>query len=141
MNFKTCKAGEVSWLTNFYNKVEYTGTFKDEDDLYFVETDDSVVGVVRIALENGDHVLRGMYMLEEHRGRGIGTNLLNYLNSKIVGNTIFCIPYAHLVNFYGRIGFKVIDKISAPEFLVSRLNEYRGRNMDVVLMMREAIPK
>jgi len=140
MNLRTCKVSDVKWLSSFYKKTVYGGTFSENDDLYFVEEDEKVLGVIRIAFENDVHVLRGMQVLETHRGLGIGTKLLNYLNASVTNDPIYCIPYKRLAEFYESIGFKVIDKVSAPEFLISRLNEYLSKDMDVLLMMRGSIP-
>jgi hypothetical protein len=50
----------------------------------------------------------------------------------------FCIPYAHLTDFYGRIGFEVAEPQPAPAFLAERLESYRalGDGKEYVLMHR-----
>jgi hypothetical protein len=38
-----------------------------------------------------------------------------------------CIPYAHLVQFYSRIGFGVTEPARSPRFLKERLEGYQAR--------------
>jgi hypothetical protein len=53
--------------------------------------------------------------------------------------TCFCIPNVHLDDFYGRIGFAVIDPADAPPFLRSRVEGYRVRfkGKEFLLMRRD----
>jgi len=59
------------------------------------------------------------------------------------GKGSFCIPYAHLVGFYGGIGFHVMEPAKAPTFLRLRLETYRDRGdgNDYLIMRREGIPE
>ena len=52
-------------------------------------------------------------------------------------------PYAHLVGFYGGIGFHVMESAKAPTFLRLRLENYRDRSdgNDYLIMRREGIPE
>lgn len=47
----------------------------------------------------------------------------------------YCIPYDHLENFYGLIGFKIINEEDVPAFLQERIQEYRKRNTDKFMIM------
>ena len=57
------------------------------------------------------------------------------------GKGCFCIPYAHLVGFYGGIGFHVMEPAKAPTFLRLRLEKYRDRGdgNDYLIMRREGV--
>lgn len=116
MNFRSCKVSEAKWLAHFYKKIGYGGTFRGQDNLYFVEEDEQILGVVRIALENDIQVLRGMQVLDIHRGSGIGTKLLQYLDEYFTNEPVYCIPYKRLVNFYGSIGFNELIKTQPQNF-------------------------
>jgi hypothetical protein len=48
----------------------------------------------------------------------------------------YCVPYAHLVDFYGQIGFVEMTPAAAPSFLASRLEEYSRRGLNVTIMVR-----
>lgn len=48
----------------------------------------------------------------------------------------YCVPYAHLVRFYGRIGFAELAQGAGPSFLVARAEDYRSRGLKVTIMAR-----
>jgi predicted N-acetyltransferase YhbS len=83
--------------------------------------------VVRLALETGVIVLRGMRVSTSHQRQGIGNQLLDAVDKVLGTQECFCIPYEHLLPFYGRIGFQDLDPAAAPGFLADRLREYRAR--------------
>jgi GNAT superfamily N-acetyltransferase len=66
--------------------------------------------------------------------RGIGARLLELLIAEIGARRCYCIPYAHLREFYGRASFADLDFDSVPYFLRDRLLEYRNAGNDVILM-------
>lgn len=137
MILKSCKAGAAIWLDEFYQQAGYLRAVSKEDDVYYAEKNGQKLGVVRVSNEHGYPVLRGMQILESYRGRGIGSELLEFLQESIGPEPMFCIPNDHLVNFYGKIGFSEIEPGDAPEFLAERLNGYLLNGLKVLIMMRE----
>lgn len=106
-----------------------------ETDLFFVASRGSeVLGTVRFCEEFSTAMLRSMMVAESDRRSGVGRLLLNAFEAhlKSLGEPeTFCLPYAHLVGFYGLIGFElVVDESLAPQFLQDRLIEYRERTAD-----------
>jgi len=73
--------------------------------------------------------------------QGIGKRLLAAVAQNLAGRGCFCIPYAHLVGFYGGIGFRVIEPAKAPTFLRLRLEKYqnRGDEKEYLIMRREGV--
>ncbi len=63
-------------------------------------------------------VLRGMYVSEERQRQGLGTRLLALASSEIGSAECWCVPYAHLVEFYSRIGCRLG---ASPHLLRTRL--------------------
>ncbi len=100
------------------------------------ETLDGLAGVVRVAPEHGTLVLRGMQVAAPWRGRGIGKQLLQVVATWLGERQCYCVPYAHLTQFYGQIGFADEASVGVPEFLASRVDDYRKRGLDVRLMVR-----
>ena len=86
-------------------------------------------------------MLRGMQVHPRFQRQGIGKRLLAAVARELDGNGCFCIPYAHLVGFYGGIGFHVMEPAKAPTFLRLRLERYqnRGDGKEYVIMHREAV--
>jgi N-acetylglutamate synthase-like GNAT family acetyltransferase len=96
-----------------------------DDTAFIAEDDEALVGLVRLVQEQGVLVLRGMRVVAERQRQGVGTRLLHALVADVGTEACFCIPYPHLVGFYGRGGFVEIDPADAPAFLGERLTAYR----------------
>jgi GNAT superfamily N-acetyltransferase len=125
----------------FYRTVDYVGSVGIEDQLVLAEEVGAIVGVLRLAREHGFAVLRGMRVSPSHQRRGIGTLLLNEADRILGPEPCYCIPYEHLLSFYGQIGFQDIDPALAPAFLRERLNDYRQRRPQAFrLMLRRWLP-
>ena len=97
----------------------------------------SIPGAGRLAEEEGVLVLRGMMVLEEHRGHSVGTAILDALSKEIGDCTCYCVPYAHLLPFYERVGFQTVPVSSGPQFLHGRVASYIERGLDVILMRKD----
>ena len=114
----------------------YRGFLSPEAAVVIAERGVDVAGLGRVQPDHGVLVLRGMGVDSGCRRRGIGTRLLELLIAEIGARRCYCIPYAHLREFYGRAGFADLDLDSAPHFLRDRILEYRNAGNDVVLMCR-----
>ncbi len=118
---------DISRALNFYAEQRYGGGIRPEDAVLLAERDGDLVGIVRLAAEEGVIVLRGMQVHPRFQRQGIGEILLLAVAKELDGRDCFCLPYAHLVGFYGGIGFRVIEPAEAPTFLRLRLERYRNR--------------
>lgn len=114
----------------------YRGFLSPEAAVVIADCGLAVAGLGRVQLDNGVLVLRGMGVDSGFRRRGIGTLLLELLIAEIGARRCYCIPYAHLREFYGRAGFTDLDLDSAPYFLRDRILEYRNAGHDVIVMCR-----
>lgn len=109
-------------------------------DLFFAAfMENSIVGVCRFCVEEDTPLLRSMIIHEPLRSQKIGSKILEsfaqYLDHNNFRST-YCIPYDHLGNFYGRIGFKIINEEDSPVFLQERIQEYRKKSSDSFMIMR-----
>jgi N-acetylglutamate synthase-like GNAT family acetyltransferase len=126
-------------VKTFYKQVGYGGGIKSADQIFLARVEYQLVGVVRLCPEIGVIVLRGMQILSSFQRQQIGTQLLKYCGHKLAGQSCYCIPWRHLRNFYGQIGFQEISSLEAPIFLRERFENYAARKMDVILMHKPAI--
>lgn len=140
MQIRYCKAESAKWLKDFYQQAGYHRSVSGEDDLYYAEENAEKIGVLRISKEHECSVLRGMQVLEKFRGMGIGSKMLSFLERELGDEPVYCIPRDHLVDFYGKIGFSVIDSGDAPKFLAERLRGYIENGLNVTIMKREPVP-
>lgn len=109
-------------------------------DLFFVAfLENTTVGVCRFCIEENTPLLRSMIVHGPLRSQKIGFKILEkfalYLDENNFRPT-YCIPYGHLEKFYGLIGFKVINEMEAPAFLLERIQVYRKNSTDKFMFMR-----
>jgi hypothetical protein len=128
-------------VLRLYEAHGYTGGATADDVLFVAESLDELVGVVRRTVEHGTTMLRGMQVATAHQRRGIGTRLLwGFVADLPAGVDCLCVPYAHLVGFYGAVDFELLSEDDAPAFLRERAAGYRARGLDVVIMRRAPAP-
>jgi len=106
-------------INQFYTACGYRGAATEQDQV--------------VAALKGKHLV-GCMRLSKEKNRGA---MLNKALELVNGETCYCVPYVHLVNFFTRYGFKEIDPHSAPDFLIQRLNVYREMSQKMVLMRRD----
>ncbi|MFN2565114.1 MAG: GNAT family N-acetyltransferase [Gemmatimonadaceae bacterium] len=116
----------------------YDGGVSPNDVVYVAERGTELTGVVRRTREHGVTMLRGMQVAPKWRRRRIGTRLLRAFVADLRSEECYCVPYTHLITFYGAAGFGVAREEGAPSFLRDRLADYRARGLDVLLMRRPA---
>jgi GNAT superfamily N-acetyltransferase len=140
VEIRPATADDMPRARRFYAERQYAGGIQPEDSVLIAEFKGDLVGIVRLAREQGTMVLRGMQVRPKFQRQGIGTRLLTAVAEVLRTRECFCIPYAHLVDFYSNIGFAVIDPEEAPVFLRCRLKQYQERpdGNDYLLMRRES---
>ena len=124
-------------ITAFYQKVGYGAGFNSSDTVLEARNKGKLIGVTRLAEEKGVLVLRGMYVEEESRGQGLGRLMLDAAAAEIGSRECWCIPYAHLRQFYSRIGFQECTQELTPKFLRERASDYQKSGHRVLIMRRE----
>jgi GNAT superfamily N-acetyltransferase len=127
---------ELERVRTTYAAWDYGGGADSADTIFVAEGAGEFRGLVRLTCEHGTTMLRGMQVAPDARRQGVGTRLLETFVAQLGGEECYCIPYSHLIAFYGSQGFEVQPRELAPGFLVERLAGYRARGLDVVLMRR-----
>ena len=122
-------------VQEFYSSIGYLKNIREEDRIIGALSQDRIIGAVRIAMEDDVFVLRGMQIGLNFQRQGIGTRMLNVVNSLIEQNICWCIPYEWLESFYNQIGFKKIQEEHAPLFLQKRIIETR-QHARVIMMVK-----
>src|SRR5262245_45661052 len=120
-----------------YQAWGYAGGIRDTDTVFLAERKNDVVGVVRLTVEHGVRMLRGMYVAPAEHRRGIGTGLLFALVDRLSGEECWAVPFSHLLGFYSQGGFVEWPVAEGPPFLADRIDRYR-REGHVVTLIRRA---
>src|SRR5262249_50613077 len=123
ITIKKLNGDDLSEISKFYLSVGYNKPLQAENSFYGAFDDFEMIGLVRLAIEEGVHVLRGMQIKPEYQFFGTGTRLIESLAADLSGDC-YCIPHGWLAKFYGQIGFQTVGpKTSVPNFLAMRLEE------------------
>lgn len=120
-------------ISEFYKTHARVAKVTAEDELVVAYADQKFIGSVRLCNEQEVYTLRSMHIAESYQRRGLGLEILNRFRQRVEERNItevYCIPYTHLEEFYGNIGFKKIEDTQAPEFLRERIAGYRERGPD-----------
>ena len=116
----------------------YDGGLSADDTVYVAERGTELTAAVRRTREHGVTMLRGMHVAPTWQRRRIGSRLLRVFVASL-REECYCVPYTHLITFYGAVGFGALPDERTPAFLRDRLAQYRGRGLDVLVMHRPTL--
>ena len=125
-------------IIDFYKQVGYSKVHlvKPTDEILVAGEENQIIGVVRLVEESGVTVLCGMQILPEFQRRGIGSKMLGEV-AQMLSSECYCIPYEHLIGFYGQIHFEPLLVRHAPKFLQERMAasrlKYAGRKQYLIM--------
>ncbi|HZY37041.1 MAG TPA: GNAT family N-acetyltransferase [Mucilaginibacter sp.] len=135
MIIRLAEPGEYKDVLEYYKACNYGGGL-DERDMVVIAVDEHIAGAVRICIENGIKVLRGMQIKPAFQRKGIGAAILKFMAANIEMHACYCLPYKHLLSFYSKIGFEEISLKDAPRFLAERLEKYQSNGNREITIMR-----
>ena len=138
MKFRELLPEERNRVNQFYKSTTYKRPVSERDRVFAAEEAGLIFGALRIESRDSVQVLRGMYMRPDHVRKGIGSQLLYSIEPILAQSDSYCIPLGHLLDFYGKVGFRHIQSETAPPFLAERLDGYLQEGKDVVIMFRPA---
>ena len=133
-------ADDLAQVADLYTEWGYRSAAHPNDTLIDAEHDHRIVGVVRLTVEHGHRMLRGMRVQPAFQRTGVGTQMLSLAARHIGDRECFGIPYSHLLPFYAKIGFAEIAPADAPPFLVERAESYRAEGLKVAIIRRPSGP-
>lgn len=117
---------ELDDIIGFYRSQNYHGTdTMDGSEFTLVAEDNNrIIGVVRLVVEEGALILRGMFIDKPYQRQGIGKQMLDLMDVEIGERECYCICKEYLERFLGDIGFSKIKPEKGPEHLTERYNQY-----------------
>jgi Acetyltransferase (GNAT) family len=114
-------AAGFSDAQTFYACVGYSGIVTTDCIVVSAKCGDNIVGVVRLAPENGVLVLRGMMIAPSYQRQRIGTRMLWEVSKVLGARECFCLPHAWLEGFYG--------VSNLPRFKMTTLHSTFGKDL------------
>lgn len=133
---KAAEAAELAEVGKFYKTVGYGGGVSQSDVTLTARLNGCLVGAVRLCVESGVIVLRGMQVSPSFQRKGVGRALLEHCVPFLDRGPAYCVPYEHLTNFYGQVGFIVAPPELLPTFLAERLAGYVATSRQTLAMKR-----
>ncbi|EPF2931174.1 GNAT family N-acetyltransferase [Vibrio navarrensis] len=121
----------------FYKEQGYHSAWSDTERAFICLSDNAIVGSVKVEFINDVTILRGMYIASDFQGQGLGLQFLQHIEPVLNLRTAYCMPLAHVTNFYKHIGFKEVEESQYPEFLQQRCKKYREMGYSITTMRRE----
>ncbi|MEP6620904.1 MAG: GNAT family N-acetyltransferase [bacterium] len=136
VSVRIAQSNELADLTERYRAWGYDGGIAPGDVVFVAERAGRCVGLVRLTFEHDVFMLRGMFVAPSEQRRKIGSMLLGSFTYHLAGAECYCIPFAHLPQFYERGGFVSVPVASVPSALAARVHHYRAEGHDVIVMRR-----
>jgi hypothetical protein len=136
IQIRIARPDEHSRVLAVYAVLGYRRTIDLADTVWLAESAEDTAGIVRVAAEHGTLVLRGMRIAEYARRQSLGTRMLEAIAEWLGDRECYCVPYPHLVGFYGQIGFAPLELADAPMFLAKRVTDYRRNGQEAILMRK-----
>ena len=119
-------AADIERVKTFYASLRRIPDAEPDDFILLAENDDrNIVAAVRLCLEGGYLILRGMLIAHAYRRQGLGKQMLRVLEPHMSGQDCYCLPFAHLETFYGTVGFETVDDAHLSDFFRERLAKYQ----------------
>lgn len=132
--------GELDWANTRYADIGFQPSTAD-DLIVVAEVDDTPAGLGRLVPVAGDSgELGGIYVFPEFRDQGIARHLVNDLLARSPYATLYCIPFAHLLAFYGSFGFRpVADPAGVPPEVAGKVRWCRSTYPDDVGLLVRSV--
>ena len=98
---------ELTWVNDRYSEVGFVPSGHQLEVIAIAEVNGSRSGLGRlVSVDYANYELGGMYVLPEYRKHGVAKSIVEFLLERpLDGKNVFCLPFAHLSDFYQRFGF------------------------------------
>lgn len=113
---------ELTWINRRYDEVQFVHSDFDNEIIAIAEYEGQRVGLGRLVrIDDRNLELGGIYVFEQHRGKGIAKEIVEFLLRYVPKEQIvYCIPFEHLAPFYRQFGFLDSNGDGAPKKVVEK---------------------
>jgi len=115
---------ELESANHIYAQIDFALSEPPRDQTFGGFVNDQLVGLARINHHADAREIGGFWTHPEHRGRSVATRLLcHVLDLLPMDRRCFCIPFAHLADFYRAHGFRDLEpEDSLPRSALAKLD-------------------
>jgi N-acetylglutamate synthase-like GNAT family acetyltransferase len=105
---------DLPWINSQYDEIEFVQSDLANEFVAIAEFQGERAGLGRVVqINNYTAELGGMFVLPEFRNRGVAHRVIRYLLSYAHRfDTVYCLPFEHLSNFYQGHGFSAVSELS-----------------------------
>ncbi|HUP57070.1 MAG TPA: GNAT family N-acetyltransferase, partial [Bdellovibrionota bacterium] len=121
---RPAREDELAWINARYDEVGFLHS-KTATECLIAELNGARAGLGRLVeLDARNAELGGMFVFSAYRGRGIAGAIVGKLLERSAGyERVFCLPFAHLAEFYQGFGFRPFDDHDAvPPAVAEKLD-------------------
>lgn len=125
LQIRPAKKQEIAWINGCYDEVEFVHSHFDSEIIAIAEFNEEKAGLGRLVkIDEKNFELGGMYVFEPFRNKGIAKEIVTFLLTYVKpSQTVYCIPFEHLIHFYKQCGFANCSEFeSVPQII---LDKYR----------------
>ena len=138
MTIRLALPAEIDWINRRYEEVSFLPSDPVREVIVVAEVDGQKAGLGRlVSLEGGLYELGGIYVFEAFQRRGAARAIVRFLLDQAEpGRWIFCLPFAHLADFYRSCGFSLLpERVSPPGPIAEKQRWCLNTYEDPVLLM------
>ncbi len=130
---------EIDWVNARYKEVGFVSSNFDEEHIALAKISTIKCGLGRLTkIDQNNLELGGMYVFDAYRGLGVAEKIVTYLLDHAGSKKkVWCLPFAHLLHFYAKFGFKdhTTTNHQIPDKIASKLHWCTTTYKDEVLLL------
>lgn len=123
IHIRVAEQSEMPWINSCYDEVKFVHSNFEKEIIAIAEYEGQKAGLGRLVKIGPDHLeLGGMYVFPAYQKKGIAGAIVDFLLSHVRSfQTVYCIPFQHLLSFYKKYGFvECADLQSVPEDIIKK---------------------
>lgn len=142
MNFKKIDSNQADQIQHLARLNAFLKQHKEQkaakgDVNFYLEAEQKIIACARLVKLKDGFWLRGVYVVEALRTKGIGSELMHLVHENMPNDcTIYAFPHGHLERFYGNLGYQLTEINDFPEALQQRFETALKQNKAWLAMAR-----
>ncbi len=132
---------DLPWIQKQYEDIGFLPSDFEKEMICIAEVEGKRAGLGRLKrIDERTAELGGIYVLPLYRGTGLARTIVSALMGHAqTYETVYCLPYAHLLDFYRSFGFSPIPKeMSVPQEITEKLSFcFSAYDTQVLLLIKQ----